>query len=149
MEFYQWLFVFGFITDCYHPPTELWESNVFTGVCHSVRRGDEYDHQVSLAEDGYVWVGGRVSVPEVGGYVQVVGIPKGRGWICLGDGYPPPGHGTGQGWATPTNATKTRTVGKRPVRFLLECFLFNSVSSQQRKLLLFPLVYTESNQLQK
>ena len=83
--------------------------------------------RVGMSRDGYVL-----------GYVQGVGMP--RGWVCpwvvyLGLRYPPPDMGpqgrsihpldTGlQGWIpTPRQGTRQDTVGKRPTRILLECFL--------------------------
>ena len=59
------------------PPDEVWEGNVFTGVCLFTGGGyvSSDDHQVSLA-------GVEVGMSRERGYVQVVGIP----WDL---GYPP------------------------------------------------------------
>ena len=95
------------------------EGNVFTGVYQSTGDGGGYmyvstnDHQVSLAEGGYVQGEG-------------VGMSKGREWVCPGEGvgipgpmvYPPHPR---QYWHLVV-VNKTHTVGKRAVHILLECF---------------------------
>ena len=77
---------------------------------------------VGMSRDGYV-----LGVCPGGGYVH--------GWVYLGLRYPPPDMGpqgwisipwdTGlQGWIpTLRQGTRQITVGKRPIRILLECFL--------------------------
>ena len=81
---------------------------VFKGWVY--RDGGEYLREVSMSRDGYVQ--GGEYIPEVGEYVQVVGIHP----------LPPPGHGT---WDTHPCfwCQQTRRVFKWVVHILLECFL--------------------------
>ena len=110
---------------CYHPPTKLWEGNIFTGVCDSIQRGP----LVTITHDAMN---------------LTVQSPTGPRSLDIRPGTPSPSTlppATDIWWSileTCSNcsleeppprkqnlvvATEVRTVCKQVVRILLECFL--------------------------
>ena len=81
----------------YHPPTNLREGNVFTGVCHTVQGGVCMPGPMSLLGDVHDWSSQVLSGVGGGGgdwahqrrWWRLTVYQ--RGWVYV---YPPPRHGT-------------------------------------------------------